>query len=238
MAAAAIAHVNRLDPLPDLVVISGDLADAGTPTEYTAVRTILAALRVPYAVLPGNHDDREPMREAFADHAYLPRTGALHYCLDDWPIRLIALDSTVAGDHHGLIDPPQLRWLADRLAEDNGRPVLVFLHHHPFASGIPYLDRYNLRNADALAAVLAGHPAVAAVLCGHVHRSMATRFAGTLALSCPSTASQIALRLGADAEPASCLEPPGGLLHQLSRDGRVMSHAFPIGDHGPAMDFF
>jgi len=238
MAKVAIAEVNRLDPQPDLVVISGDLTDTAEAAAYALVREVLADLRAPHVVMPGNHDERGAVRAAFVDHAYLPPDGPLHYCIDDGPIRIVALDSTVPGLHHGEIDAPQLAWLAATLAADRERPALVFLHHHPFASGIPYLDRYNLINAAGLASVVGAHPQVAAVLCGHVHRAMAARFAGTMALSCPSTASQIALRLAADAEPASFLQPPGGLLHRLAEDGRIVTHGFPIGDYGAPMDFF
>lgn len=47
MFAAAIAHVNALNPPPDLVLLSGDLVDEGTADEYAMLRRLLAALRAP-----------------------------------------------------------------------------------------------------------------------------------------------------------------------------------------------
>lgn len=102
--AEAIEHVLALDTRPDLVLITGDLVDKGQPAEYATVRDILAALPIPYVVIPGNHDDRENFRAAFADHRYLPARGPLHYCVDDHPVRIIGLDSTIPGRHHGHID--------------------------------------------------------------------------------------------------------------------------------------
>ncbi len=103
-----------MDRRPDLVVLTGDLVDEGRPEEYEMLRKILAALPIPYLVIPGNHDDRDNLRNAFADHAYLPRQGPLHYCVDDHPVRIIGLDSTVSGAHHGHIDADGLDWLSER----------------------------------------------------------------------------------------------------------------------------
>src|SRR5260370_38914657 len=72
MFAAAIAHLNGLDPRPDLVLLSGDLVDKGEADEYAHLRKLLAGLSIPILVIPGNHDDREALRQAFRDHAYLP----------------------------------------------------------------------------------------------------------------------------------------------------------------------
>ena len=114
MAAAAVAQLNGLAPRPDLVLVTGDLVDAGTDEEYAVARRILERIEIPYLVIPGNHDVVDGFRRAFADHAYLPATGALHYCVDAHPVRIVALDSTVAGKHHGDIDVSGLAWSRKR----------------------------------------------------------------------------------------------------------------------------
>src|SRR6188768_3699852 len=82
----AIAHVLRLDPLPDLVIMTGDLVDGGKAEEYALLRQLLAPLSMPVYVIPGNHDAREPLRRAFASDGYLPREGEyLHYVIDAHP---------------------------------------------------------------------------------------------------------------------------------------------------------
>src|SRR5213593_2929731 len=70
--ARAVAHINALRPAPDLVLITGDLVDAGKPEEYAHLRAILAPLPMPVYLIPGNHDARNALRGAFADHRYLP----------------------------------------------------------------------------------------------------------------------------------------------------------------------
>jgi len=239
MAAAAVQHLNALDPRPDLAIVTGDLVDNGTDAEYAAVRAILDVIAIPYVVIPGNHDQREPFRRAFADHAYLPADGGpLNYVLDAHPLRIVALDTTVAGKHHGEIDAASLAWLSRQLDADAATPTLVLMHHHPFASGIPFLDGYRLVNAAAVEEIIAAHDNVERVLCGHVHRFMLRRLGGTIAMACPSTASQIALRLAPDAPPASIMEPPGCLIHHWQPGGGLVSHLSPIGEHGTPMTFF
>src|SRR4051812_2821532 len=98
MFADAIAHLNALDPRPDMVLITGDLVDEGDPAEYAALRPLLAPLELPYRLIPGNHDSRSAFRRAFADHGYLPPgDGPTHYTIEDYPVRVIALDTTVPG---------------------------------------------------------------------------------------------------------------------------------------------
>lgn len=229
MLAEAIAHLNALDPLPDLVLISGDLVDEGDPAEYAALRDILAALALPYLVIPGNHDGRETCRAAFADHAYLPRSGPMHYAIETHPVRIVAFDTTVPGGHHGAADAAGLDWLRATLAADGARPTLLIMHHPPFVCGIPYLDKYRLMQPETLAAVIAGAGNIERVLCGHVHRPMQARWAGTLVCACPSTTTQIALRLRPDADPASYLEPPACLLHRWTPDDGMITHTSYIG---------
>src|SRR4030088_2380928 len=208
MANAAINHLNRLVPRPELVIVTGDIVDGGRNEEYEMSRRILARLEIPYLVIPGNHDERNAFSAAFCDHSYLPvGGGALNYQFDAHPVRIVALDSTVPCQHHGDIDATSLAWLERTLAEDSERPTLLIMHHQPFASGIPYLEAYRHFGADKIAKVIAGCPSIERVLCGHVHRLMAARLGDVVAMSCPSTASQIALRLDENAEPASFMEP-------------------------------
>jgi 3',5'-cyclic AMP phosphodiesterase CpdA len=191
-------------------------------------------------VIPGNHDDREAMRQCFSDHAYLPRSSFLHYAIEEWPLRLVCLDSVVAGASAGALCEERLDWLDRTLAQQPGRPTLVFLHHPPFASGIAGMDCDALAQPARLEAVIARHRQVERVVCGHLHRAMHCRFGGTVASSCPSTAHQIALDLeGATggASPARyVLEPPGFQLHLWTRAGLV-THNVPTGRFGGPFAF-
>lgn len=224
----AIDHVLGLDRRPDLVVLTGDLVDEGLPEEYEALRGILATLTIPYLVIPGNHDDRESLRSAFSDHPYLPRSGPLHYCVDDYPVRIIGLDSTVPGQHHGHIDADGLEWLGDVLARDASKPTVLMLHHPPFLSGISYMDEYRYFEGDQLRSVVEGFDNVEIVLCGHVHRPMVKRWANTVICSSPSTTTQIDLKL-TDPQPSSHVGPRACMLHLWDADDGLISHTSHIG---------
>lgn len=229
MLAAAIDHVHALDRRPDLVVVTGDLVDEGQADEYAMAAELLDTLTIPCVVMPGNHDRREALRAAFPRHAYLPAHGPLHFAIDDHPVRLVALDSSVPGRHHGDVDADGLAWLASTLAADPHRPTIVLMHHPPFVSGIPYMDTYRYVEAEPLEAVVRGFSNVEAILCGHVHRPMARRWAGTIVLTCPSTTTEIALQLDADAAPKSYLGPPACLLHLWDPAHGLVSHTSYIG---------
>lgn len=235
----AVASINALTRTPDCVVVTGDLTDCGLDEEYAVLHEILAGLRMPVFVIPGNHDRREALVRALADrHGYLPRSGAfLQYAIDDFPVRLIALDTVIAGETSGELCTARLAWLERCLAERPGRPTILFLHHPPFPTGIATMDALGCRRGDtALAAIVARHPEIERVIAGHYHRPVTVRWAGTIGYAAPSTAHQVALDLRAGEPTRFVLEPPGITVHTWSQHTGVVSHAMPIGDHGPWFD--
>ncbi len=228
--AAAIAHVNALDPRPDLVLLSGDLVDHGHPDEYAMLDRLLAALEVPVLAIPGNHDEREAFRTAFTGQGWLPATGPINYTAGDrGPVRIVALDVTLPGLHHGVVSEDGAAWLDRVLAAEPARPTIVMMHQPPFYTGIPYMDPYSCREGHRLAKVVARHPQVERILCGHVHRVMQMRFGGTTLCTAPSTTTAIALQLRPDASPASHIEPPAVLLHHWQAGTGLITHVVPVG---------
>jgi len=234
----AIRHLQQLDRQPDLVLITGDLTDEGRPQEYSMFRELLGALELPHLLMPGNHDDRENFRQAFFDLGYLPTRGALHYSIDDHPIRIVALDSCQPGKHHGLIDDEGLQWLDQTLSQNRDKPTLVAIHHPPFKSGIRYIDDYRLFDAESLESIVRAHDNIEAIVCGHVHRAIFRRWAGTLVVACPSTCTEIALRLDPAAKGASFMGPPACLLHLWEPSAGMVSHLSHIGCHPGPYPFF
>ncbi len=239
MARACVRALQALRPVPDALLLSGDLVEAGGPAEYRHLLEMLAPIGWPMYPLAGNHDERASLREALG-----PRMGSHHALMPDFlqyeavlgPVRLLALDTVVPRLPHGALCAQRLGWLRERLRED-ARPVVIAMHHPPFATGIGHMDDMGLREGAAeLEALLAAHPQVQAVLCGHLHRSIQTRFGGTLASTCPSPAHQIALNLQALAPDGYVMEPPGFQLH-LWHGQRLVSHTLPIGDFGGTRPF-
>jgi 3',5'-cyclic-AMP phosphodiesterase len=235
--AAAVAHINRLDPRPDLVLATGDLVDGGLPEEYARLSPLLAPLTMPVYLIPGNHDAREPLRAAFPQHRYLPQIGFLQYAVEGHAVRLLALDTLTPGKGHGELCRERLDWLAARLAESD-RPTAIFMHHPPFECGIAYMDRERLnKGAAELEAIVKRHPQVERVLCGHVHRPIQIRWAGTVASVAPSPAHQLALALDPAAPLRFVMEPPAVALHQWRPGAGLVSHLSFIGDFGGPQPF-
>ncbi|WP_454141722.1 metallophosphoesterase [Microbacterium lacticum] len=176
---ATLAAVERTGVRPDAIVFTGDLTDLGEPEAYAALRAevepFAARLGAPLVWVAGNHDERPALRAALLGAAPTeePVTGV--WDLDG--LRLIALDSTVPGWHHGDLDPVQLEWLRGVLAEPAPLGTILALHHPPLPSHIPFFDILELRHQDALAGVIAGTD-VRAILAGHLHYSTSGTFAG------------------------------------------------------------
>lgn len=236
----AVDHLNASDPRPDIVVISGDLVDFGRADEYAVLHPELARLHMPYYLVPGNHDSRGPLLEAFRDHAYLPLSaeGPLDWVVDEHPLRLIGLDSTLPGSHGGQLHDSQLQWLDARLSLRPEAPTLLILHHPPFISGIGHMDREPFINAAALEQVVARHPQVERLLCGHLHRPMQRRFGGSLSCVCPGTSHQIVLDLQEAAPAHFNLEPAGYLLHRWEAQQGLISHNGVFGDYPGPYPFY
>lgn len=228
--AEAIEQVNGLDPRPDLVLLSGDLVDHGHADEYAMLSRLLAGLNVPVLAIPGNHDEREAFRGAFAGQSWLPASGPINYVAGDrGAVRIVALDVTLPGLHHGAVSEEGAAWLDRVLSAEPTRPTIVMMHQPPFDTGIPYMDLYSCREGQRLASVVARHPQVERILCGHVHRFMQLRFGGTSLCTAPSTTTAIALQLHPDAKPASHIEPPAMLLHHWQAGTGLVTHYVPIG---------
>ncbi len=235
--ARAVAALNALVPRPDVAVVTGDLVDHGEPVEYEQLRQLLAPLQMPVFVIPGNHDARDELREAFRDDGYLPAEGYLQYTIEDYPLRLVALDTLIPGQHAGMLCAERLAWLDATLAAQPARPTVILMHHPPFATGITYMDNCGLDNTAGLAEVVGRHPQVERILCGHLHRTIDRRFAGTVAGTAPSTAHQIRLNLVPGAQISFIFEPPGYQLHLWEAETGLVSHTAVFDDwSGPGLE--
>jgi len=239
MLAACVDHLLHLGRQPDLVLFTGDLVDFGRADEYSLLRRLLAPLSVPFYLLPGNHDDRERLREAFPEHRYLRQWAPfVQYVIDAWPLRIIALDTLVPGELHGRLCAERLAWLDAQLTAAPDRPALVAMHHPPFATLIGHMDDIGLEGREEFARLIARHRQVERIVCGHLHRPIEARVGGVVTSTCPSPAHQVALDLRPDAPPAFMMEPPACQLHQWSPDAGVISHTSFIGRYAGPYPFF
>lgn len=216
-----VADINQ--QRPDAVIFTGDTVQHGQPEEYARLRELLAPLDGPLYLVPGNRDDKNELRAAFRDSSYLPASGEfLHYAIEDYDIRLVAIDSTAVGERKGRFCEKRQAWLDKTLGEQPNRLTLLFIHHPPFDVGDHYVGGYRRpEEVRALEDIVSRHSQVMGMLCGHVHWPVERSWAGTQARIMPSIAVDV--RHGIDENVArGC---PVYMLHRLSEETGLVSQA-------------
>jgi 3',5'-cyclic AMP phosphodiesterase CpdA len=176
----ALDRLRRIDPVPQAIVLTGDLADRGEPEAYAQLRSMIepaaAAMGAQVVWCMGNHDDRTAYaRSLFAAD---PTADVMDRVYEVDGLRIVALDTSVPNYHHGEITDEQHDWLASVLAEPAPLGTILAMHHPPIA--IPMLPAaaiIELDGQDRLETALAGTD-VRMILGGHFHYSSYGTFAG------------------------------------------------------------
>lgn len=232
----ALGRLLAIEPLPDCVVITGDLADRADPAAYADLHTVLERCPIPVHLTTGNHDIPAAVVAEFGGTRYLADGKSAYYSVDYPQATIIVADSNIAGSTAGRLGAGQLSWIDDVLGARPQVPAFVAMHHPPCPVGIPFLDGMRLLDGPALGTVLARHSNVARVLAGHLHRIVSVAFAGTLVTTAPSTYRQLGLRLHDDAPPGYLDEPTEFLLH-AEVGGQWVTHTVPISHAGATLAF-
>jgi 3',5'-cyclic-AMP phosphodiesterase len=209
---------------PNAIVATGDLVNDARKEEYAALAPLLAEPPAPLFLLPGNHDDREHLRAAFAHHDYLPEQGPLSAVIDDFPVRLVLLDQIVPGMTGGVFGADNAAWLEAALGEAPDKPTVIALHHHPFATHDRLFDTIGLEGRERFAEIVARHRQVQLVVAGHHHRCARGAVAHAPAIIAPSTAFSYSLALRADQPIAAKGSQAGFALHAWPQDGPPTSY--------------
>lgn len=164
---------------PDAIVFTGDLADRGEPDAYRRLREIVdpvaAELGARVVWVMGNHDERRAFRTGLLDEpaSDAPVDAVTHV----GGLRIITLDSTVRGHHHGRVRAEQRDWLRAVLATPAPDGTILAMHHPPVPSVLDLAASVELRDQAELADALVGSD-VRAILAGHLHYSSTATFAG------------------------------------------------------------
>jgi 3',5'-cyclic AMP phosphodiesterase CpdA len=210
----AIADINALEPIPDVIVHTGDIVHSGNPDEYARALVILAKARLPVYVLAGNKDNRANLRNAFSPCGYLAsESDFIAYAIDRFPVRLIALDTLSSGSNKGDFCSERVRHLIDLVDAETTKPIAVFTHHPPFEVTVgPESLHFETANAMAeLRRALQYSGRVIGVFSGHVHRAAAGQVGSIPATVMPCIATT--LRKGE--YPASMKARPAYHLHRF-----------------------
>ena len=170
---------------PDLILLTGDLAQEPSAACYQRMQLFLDHLDIPCLCLPGNHDEPDLMRKEL--HKGNVQVS-FQLRLQGWQI--FCLNTHIPGSEGGAISDLELDWLEDYLAQYPDEPALIALHHHPLPVNSAWMDTMVVDNAAELLARLANYPHVRLLVCGHIHQQWEYNQGGMKILSCPSTCFQ------------------------------------------------
>lgn len=166
---AALAHANTHHSDAACIVMSGDLVGDDIAGDYAGIADCFAASDLPVYPLMGNNDDRAGMRR----HLTLPPDTAddfVQYVIALPDAAILCLDSHKVGSHAGSFCAERRAWLKSAMAGLGDQPVFVFMHHPPFALGLPMQDQIMLEDGSAFLDLLKRYDQIKYLFMGHVHR--------------------------------------------------------------------
>ena len=225
-----------MKPRPDVLLATGDLADTGDDeVSYRRLKSALSNCSIPAWFCMGNHDSREPFLKQFSDVPSVD--GFIQYAIEEFPLRILVLDTLEVGRHGGGFCETRARWLRERLAEQPERPTLLVLHHPPIETGLSWMtEDPDAGWVERLRAEVEGQTQVVGMITGHLHRPVVTSWAGTTLAVCPSTAPQVALDLDhidpdkPDGRPMIVADPPAYAIHVWNGE-QLVSHFDTAEEH-------
>ena len=182
---AVIEQLKKLRPQPDMLLLTGDLSQDGTPESYRRVANLLNPLQIPTYWLPGNHDRPPVMEQVLNQYPIYPQKS---FQAGSW--QFLLLNSHAPGCVHGHLSAQELNWLDQQLKLVGEQPTIIALHHPPFRVSSDWLDTNTLQNSEDLFAVIDRYPQVQMVVFGHIHQEFDQWRRGVRYLGSPSTSIQ------------------------------------------------
>ncbi|MFC0542002.1 metallophosphoesterase [Kutzneria chonburiensis] len=211
-------YLNGLAQPVDALLVTGDIADHGTESEYEEVSRLLAGAGFPVLTCPGNHDVRAPFRKALLDEE--PSDGPVNRLHQVGGVNILMVDGIVPAHDHGFLDDETVGWILDHLRDQT--PTLIALHHPPVPVHEPLIDRILLHDPDRLSAIVEAHPQVIAVLTGHAHTACASSFAGRPIIVSPAVT--YAVRLPWEGGSFDNWDQPPGVAFHVVEGTRITTH--------------
>jgi Icc protein len=220
--AETVQQINRMRPLPDVVMITGDLVEQGDKGGYQHFLELIKPLKMPTYVVPGNHDNPQVMTEVFAGTSHFPTSDStFQYAVEDLPFRILALNSRSDGTELPAFDEHRLSWLIRELGQSD-KPTLIALHHPPMTTGIELIDMGGSEWFQGIKSAVAEANHVKLVICGHCHTDMSGRMGPVPVYMAPATAHQLVATRGLTIAPAAINVAGTPVLHHFI-DGDFVS---------------
>jgi Icc protein len=224
--AETIVAINAMRPRPDLVLITGDLVEHPGPVTYSHFRDLIAPLKMPVYLMPGNHDDPAVMCDFFCGTEMFPgKDPHFQYVIEGPDFRTLVLNSHFDNSELPFFGPRRLEWAQEALAESD-QPTLVAIHHPPMKTGIGFIDMVGEQWYQGLGEVLKRNPQVLKVICGHGHLDLHGRLGQVPVQMVGSIAHQLIADRVLDIAPSFYNAPVPPMLHHWL-DGDLVSGYYP-----------
>lgn len=218
-----INYINGFIPKIDLVMISGDIVNSAKYSEYLKAYKLFCKFKIPFYVLPGNHDNPKTLKVVFKEHfPCLDESIEVYdYIIEEYDLRILALDSSQKKHAGGNLSTSQLDWLDRKLSEQPLKPSVIFLHHMPVNIGISETDIDGFIGKEKLASIVQSNSQIKTIACGHVHLKVDTLWQGTLVSSAPSIGLGLVLEMNLDLNSKFILSKPMFQLIQLNKENNL-----------------
>ena len=224
--AETVLAINSMRPRPDLILITGDLVEHPGPVTYSHFRDLIAPLKMPVYLMPGNHDDPAIMCDFFCGTPMFPgKDPHFQYVIEGPDFRTLVLNSHFDDSELPFFGPRRLEWAAEALAESD-QPTLVAIHHPPMKTGIGFIDMVGQQWYQGLGEVIKRNPQVLKVICGHGHIDLHGRIGQVPVQMVGSIAHQLIADRVLDIAPSFDNEPVPPMLHHWI-DGDLVSGYYP-----------
>ena len=235
----AVDRLNKTLPLPNILIVTGDLLDYPNLEDYKLLRSILNRLIIPYYVIPGNHDNKNMLHDTFKDLGYFSdSSNHINYTIDIFPIKFIAFDTVSDSnniDIHGGYEPEvtdsKISWLKAELEKDKTKPTIIFMHHQPKYTRIGEFNNEIFLGVKKLEKVVKDNKQVEGVLCGHLHRHIQFQWGGTIVQVAPSLSIARTLTLDNKMKKEYIDEPTGSLVYLFSNELGLICHTDFFGNY-------
>ena len=190
-----VLRINKLNPLPDVVIHTGDLSHNGRIDEYKLIKSIMNELEVPYLITAGNRDSTKNLVNAFdLSSVQYHDQQLLQYGSDIAGYRLVSVDTSSQNSNLGVLNFSKLAHLDKLLRQKQSCSTIIFMHHPPISlsnSEPPEHEYENFRMIKNFAEIVDRHPQIIAFLCGHIHRAFSSHINASPIMVTPPLAKRL-----------------------------------------------
>lgn len=224
--AEVVREINTMRPTPEAVLITGDLVERPGPVTYSHFRDLIEPLMMPVYLMPGNHDSPEIMLDYFSDTPMFPAEAPhFQYAIDEFPLRILMLNSHFDNSELPYFGLRRLDWLADQLGSSD-KPTMIAIHHPPMKTGIGFIDMVGSRWYEEISEVVKQHEHVIKIICGHGHVDLAGSLGCVPVQMVGSIAHQLIGGRVNDIAPSFENKSVPPMLHHFI-DGQLVSGYYP-----------